>query len=95
MKLVEDEGEELGEEEHLHLDTIRVSLNSVVGFTPNQTMKVKGMLEGQEMIVLIDNGATHNFIAGRVVHDLCLCLSDNGSFGVTLGNIQFLLQNYL
>lgn len=86
----EDDGEEEAkggnaEEEHLHLDMVEVSLNSVVGFTPNHTMKVKGQLRKRDVIVLIDSGATHNFISNRVVHESGLQLTDIGSFGVVIG----------
>lgn len=37
----EAEEEEVVEEEHPHLDVAKVSLNLVVGFAPNNTMKIK------------------------------------------------------
>lgn len=39
-------------------EMVELSLNSVVGLTPPQTMKIKGTIEGQEVIVLIDSGAS-------------------------------------
>jgi hypothetical protein len=63
------------EEEHHHLDVAKVLLNSMVRFTLNHG-------EGQEVVVLIDCGTTHNFISNYVVDKLCLSLSDIGSFGV-------------
>ncbi|PKU73483.1 hypothetical protein MA16_Dca008047 [Dendrobium catenatum] len=32
----------IGETEQLHLDLVEVPLNSLVGFIPNNTMKVRG-----------------------------------------------------
>lgn len=39
-------------------EVVELSLNSVVGFTSPKTMKLKRILCGQEVIVLIDSGAT-------------------------------------
>ena len=47
-------------------------------------MKIKGTIREHEVMVLIDSGATHNFIANRVVRELDLRLPNTGSFGVTL-----------
>ncbi|XP_024027885.1 uncharacterized protein LOC112093511 [Morus notabilis] len=79
------EEEEWMEEEHLHLDVAEVSLNSVAGFTPNHSMKIKGRIGEQDVVVLVDSGATHNFISNRMVEKIGLQLTDTGSFGVTLG----------
>lgn len=35
-----------------------------------QTMELKGKLQGQEIVILIDSGASHNFIFGKVVKSL-------------------------
>lgn len=47
-------------------------MNLVVGLTPPQTMKVKGKIIGQSVVVLIDCGATHNFISTKLVQRLGL-----------------------
>ncbi|KAL0928138.1 hypothetical protein M5K25_000005 [Dendrobium thyrsiflorum] len=48
-----DEDEDAAEEEndHLHLDVTEVSINSVVEFIPNHTMKVKGKIGHQKVVV--------------------------------------------
>ena len=79
-EVTEDEGD------HHHLDMAKVTLNSVVGFTPSNTMKVRGMVGEQEVVVLIDSGATHNFISTRVVERLGIKIDYGASYGVTLGN---------
>ncbi|GKB08561.1 putative mitochondrial protein, partial [Tanacetum coccineum] len=57
---------------HVHLDAVEVSLNSVIGFTSPRTMKIRGSIGGLDVVVLIDCGATHNFISHRVVEQLAL-----------------------
>ena len=69
------EGAEAGENYGELGDTIKMgekvelSLNSVVGLTPPQTMKVKGEIAGQEVVILIDSGASHNFIVANLVQN--------------------------
>jgi len=74
------EGDSVFRDEHIEL-----SMNSVVGLTTPQTMKVKGDIEGQPVVVLIDGGATHNFIAAEVVQQLGLEREDTAGYGVILG----------
>ena len=47
--------------------SLDLSLNSLMGFTSSHTMKVKGFLGAQEVVILIDSGASHNFIASKLV----------------------------
>nr|GEV04413.1 Ty3/gypsy retrotransposon protein [Tanacetum cinerariifolium] len=66
----EDEIEEEFDEksdEHVHLDMVEVSLNSVMGFTSPHTMKIQGIIGDEDMVVLIDSGATHKFLSKRVM----------------------------
>ena len=57
----EEGGYEPGEE------VVELSMNSVVGLTAPQTMKLRGDIKGHPVVVLIDGGATHNFIATELV----------------------------
>lgn len=70
-----------------------VSLNSVVGISNPKTMKLRGKIEGKEIIVLIDPGATHNFISLNLVKLLGLVIEDSGGFGVSLGNGEMIKGN--
>lgn len=64
---------------------ISVSLNSIVGIDNPKTMKMLGIINGMEVVVMIDSGATHNFISIPLVEKLCLPMDKTRKFGVTLG----------
>ena len=59
-----------------------ISLSSVVGLINLKTMTI----EGAEVIIMIDPGATNNFISLNKVTKLNLPYSSHVKFGVTLGN---------
>ncbi|KAL8119990.1 hypothetical protein AgCh_017209 [Apium graveolens] len=63
-----------------------VSLNSVFGLSCPRTKKLKGEIADKEVIVLIDPGATHNFVSLEKVAALGLPVTESGGFGVSLGN---------
>lgn len=52
--------------------TIELSTNSIVGITNNNAMKVVGKLNREEVIVLIDRGASYKFISSEVVEQLAI-----------------------
>ena len=80
-KLAEkSEGNEIGVS-----DLVEVSLNSVVGLTASKTMKLKGMIGSQEVVVLIDTGATHNFISMDLVKKLAIPRVATDGYGVLMG----------
>ncbi|XP_068662850.1 uncharacterized protein [Aristolochia californica] len=64
---------------------VEVSLNSVVGLTLPKTIKIAGSIGEQLVVVLIDGGATHNFISTTVVKKLHLLLSPTIKYGIQLG----------
>ncbi|MCI05080.1 RNA-directed DNA polymerase (Reverse transcriptase), partial [Trifolium medium] len=51
-----------------------------------RTMKLEGSLQGANILVLIDSGATHNFISPKVVEALGLQLTLSKPMGVKLGD---------
>lgn len=44
-----------------------VSLNSVMGITSPKTLKMLGVIQGQEVVIMVDPWATHNFISTDLV----------------------------
>ncbi|KAI0492631.1 hypothetical protein KFK09_026907 [Dendrobium nobile] len=64
---------------------VEVSLNSIAGLTSHSTMKLEGEIAGYKMMVLIDSGATHNFIACRLVERVGLPVTQGRGVGVILG----------
>lgn len=101
MIMVTKEGEEFnieegGGNEQSELNTIEVveeshavvelSINSVVGLSNPRTMKVNGWLQGKEVIILVDRGATHNLISEKLVKELQLNTKDTSNYAVILGS---------
>ncbi|XP_062093432.1 uncharacterized protein LOC133799409 [Humulus lupulus] len=67
---------------------VEVPLNSVVRLTSPKTMKLMGSIHGHEVVVLIDSGATHNFITSELASKLALPISTTESYGVQMGTGQ-------
>ena len=93
---VEYEIIEEGEETMKELKTIEImeessaivelSINSVVGLSNPGTMKVKGRIQERDVVVLIDCGATHNFVSEILVKELQLETKETANYGVILGS---------
>lgn len=62
-----------------------ITLQSLVGFTSPKTMKMGGTIDGKDVVILVDSGASSNFISTSVAQQLGLPLSTYAPFGVTLG----------
>ena len=65
---------------------VELCIKSVVGLTNVGTMKIRGEIQGKEVIVLVDCGATHNFISDKLVATLQLPTKDTSNYGVILGS---------
>ena len=63
-----------------------ISLNSVVGITNPKTMKMLGRIGTEDLIMMIDSGATKNFISNKAVQKLGITFEECESYGVILGN---------
>lgn len=48
-------------------------------------MKVRGMLQDKEVVILIDCGTTHNFVSEKLIKSLQLPIKETGHYGVILG----------
>lgn len=68
-------------------------------------LKLKGTIKGKEVVVMIDSGASHNFISEVVVHQLGLTMEGTTGYGVLVGtgmtvkgegvckDVELMLQN--
>lgn len=74
--------EEQGGEDDIHPE---ISLNSVVGLTSPKSFKLRGEVNGKPVVVMIDPGATHNFISSKAVEELGVNYNPSKKFGVSLG----------
>lgn len=66
-------------------ELVELSLNSVVGLTAPRTMKLKELIKGVEVVILIDSGVSHNFSSMEFVKKLGLGLYAIGGCGVVMG----------
>ena len=74
------------EQDHPTLnDAAELSLNFVVGISTPKTMKLRGRVDYQEVVVLIDSGASHNFISTDLVEKLGIPSVGTHSFKVLMG----------
>ena len=67
-------------------EAAEIELRSITGFTSKGTMKLKGDIKGQEVVILIDSGATNNFIHEIVAEAQGLNIEPGTQFGVTIGD---------
>lgn len=81
----EDEVEEVIEPNQLDLNEIaEIELRVITVVTSKGTMKLKGQMNGREVILLIDSSATNNFISQVLVEELRLGIDPRTQFGVTI-----------
>lgn len=82
--------EDQGLENSSNLTTMELSLQSIVGIhTQPSTFKMRDSLKGVEVIIMVHNGASHNFIFVDVVKLLKLPIDSTSRFSVQVGNGVF------
>ncbi|XP_047176306.1 uncharacterized protein LOC124843572 [Vigna umbellata] len=67
---------------------MELSACSAEGLTQPKTMKLNGMIGDRGVLVLIDSGASHNFISRRLAEELKLSIEDTPPYQVSLGDGQ-------
>nr|XP_027188679.1 uncharacterized protein LOC113785810 [Cicer arietinum] len=86
MEEEEEEGVEEVEEPLQSFRSLHLSLCSMSGFTTTRSWKVEGLLEGVAVVILIDCGASHNFIATKLVERLHLTIMETSPYMVEVGD---------
>ena len=99
LEIVADEGEaqehdESGDESEQLAQTgtpiesslANITLETMLGVPTKETFKFSALLYGSTITVMIDSGASHNFICSQVVEQLHIPILTAMSFGVKLGN---------
>lgn len=84
---VEDINEEIirGVDQEETIDP-KITFYALTGGAAPQTMRVMAKIESYEIIVLIDNGSTHNFINTRLANLLLLPIKLTAAFSVRVAN---------
>ncbi|XP_057445429.1 uncharacterized protein LOC130737628 [Lotus japonicus] len=89
MVIMEEEEEEelaVPGEEDKSMKSLQLSRHSIAGFTSAKSWKVRGFINGQEVVILIDCGASHNFVSHELVASLQLHISPTASYTVEVGD---------
>ncbi|KZV56866.1 peroxidase 64 [Dorcoceras hygrometricum] len=98
VAIVEDEQREEGEMEQCdevegehetgdrEYGMMELPLYSISGMTQPQTMKMRGRIQNEEAVVMIDSGVSHNFISRMLVEKLGRKIDETVKFGVCLGD---------
>lgn len=60
-------------------------MNSVVGISSPRTLKLKGTIQETAVMVMIDSGASHNFLSKEVVRRLGLSAEGTSGYIVIVG----------
>lgn len=66
--------------------TLQLSLKSKEGLTSNQSFKLWGSIQGREVLILVDSGASSNFISPKLVAELALNVHHTSAYTVELGS---------
>lgn len=73
------------ENEELQTKVASLSLNSVVVLNLPKILKVWGHIVGMDVVILIDNGATDNFIFEEIMNILQYSTTPSLNYGVVFG----------
>lgn len=80
VEIEDDQKEEIG------LNQLVLQVEAVTGLTRSKTMKLMGELLGELMVILIDNGVTHNFITREPIRKCNLALVPIEKYKLIMGN---------
>lgn len=87
--LEEELGRPNNEEAHeeREMTSMELAITMTIGITGKSSLKMKGQTGNQEVVVFIDCGATHNFIASDLVKELVFPTLEVKRYLVTVANM--------
>lgn len=74
------------EDQEADLKNLQLSIYSIVGLTSKKSIKMWGILAGRKVAVLLDCGASHNFISSVIVEEEELQVSKTPPYIVEVGD---------
>lgn len=77
--------EEVAEHEEQSPQLMEISLNAYFGIESPTTTKLRGKIGKYTVVVLLDSGATHNFVIPQLVAKVGLALNKNSNLQIILG----------
>ena len=63
-----------------------ISLNSLIGFSAPQTLKLIGYIKHRKVIILVDSGRTHNFIHRHIAQETNFYIHAVNNFQIMIAN---------
>ncbi|KAL7116648.1 hypothetical protein ACP275_03G017300 [Erythranthe tilingii] len=63
-----------------------IYFHAMMGTSATSTMQILGKIKHRQVLILVDSGSTHNFVAKQIVQDVALPIQEVPSFGVKIGN---------
>ena len=79
-----NELQEMAEATNEKEELVGLELHSMAGLTGEKSMKIRGRIGDREVIVLVDSGATRNFVSTKIVQELQLPVTEDRGFGVVV-----------
>lgn len=67
-------------------DNPNISLHAITSLVTSKTMRIKGRLNIQELVILIDSGSTHNFVDPAMVRRAQIPINPRHKLTMTVAN---------
>ncbi|KAK4278405.1 hypothetical protein QN277_016256 [Acacia crassicarpa] len=66
----------------------KISLHAILGRNSTSTLHFKGVINSKTILILIDNGSSHNFISKSLLAELGIKPDILPPFGVQIGDVS-------
>lgn len=100
LQAIEEEGFKSCDSEELSIENVdnsgslkvepKISLNAIIGTSKPNTIRIKGKIIGEDVVILIDFGSTHNFLDPLVVRKYKDIIDRSNIIKVKVANRQVL-----